>query len=70
MLVHDKEGTGLKYNQVITGIKHHIKKINDNDKVLFDGVAYNSGFDKIKFLSDDGFTNGKVNIFSITYCCN
>ena len=36
-----------KYDLVFSGIKHHIKKIDDGE------VNFNSDYDKIKFLSDD-----------------
>ena len=36
-----------KYDQVFSGIKHHIKKIDDGE------VNYRDDYDKIKFLSDD-----------------
>ena len=35
------------YDQVFSGIKHHIKKIDDGE------VNYNADYDKIRFLSDD-----------------
>ena len=37
-----------KYDQVFSGIKHHIKKINYNV------CEYEKRYEKIKFLSDDG----------------
>ena len=47
-LTIDKGDSVLKmYDQVFSGIKHHIKKIDDNE------VNYNSDYDKIKFLGDD-----------------
>ena len=36
-----------KYDQVFSGVKYHIGKIDDSE------VNYNSNYDKIKFLSDD-----------------
>ena len=36
-----------KCDQVFSGIKYHIKKIDDNEFV------YNTDYDKIKLLSDD-----------------
>ena len=36
-----------KYDQVFSGIKHHIKKIDDGE------VNYRADYDKIKFSSDD-----------------
>ena len=36
-----------KYDQVFTGIKHHILKIGNTD------VNYNSDYKKLKFLGDD-----------------
>ena len=45
-LTIDKGDSVLKkYDQVFSGIKHHIKKIDGIE------VNYNSGCDKIKFLS-------------------
>ena len=47
-LTIDKGDSVLKkYDQVFSGIKHHIKKIDDNE------VNFNTDYDKIKFLSDD-----------------
>ena len=43
-----------KYDQVFAGIKHHIKKIDNT------GINYNSGYEKIKFLSDDSLPLGKL----------
>ena len=42
-----------KYNQVFNGIKHHIKKINDNDN------EYEKYYMKIKFNTDDDIPSGK-----------
>ena len=36
-----------KYDQVFSGTKHHIKKIDDGE------VNYSADYDKIKLLSDD-----------------
>ena len=36
-----------KYDQVFSGIKHHIEKVDNVD------VNYNTDYEKIKFLSDD-----------------
>ena len=36
-----------KHDQVFSGIKHHIKKIDDGE------VNYCADYDKIKYLSDD-----------------
>ena len=57
LLVNDKEDSVLKYNQVFAGIKHHIKKINDN------GVIYDFVFDKIKFSTYDNLPSGKFIYF-------
>ena len=47
-LTIDKGDSVLKkYDQVFSGIKHHIKKIDAGE------VNYNADYDKIKFLSDD-----------------
>ena len=46
-LTIDKGDSVLKkYDQVFSGIKHHIEKVDNVD------VNYNTGYDKIKFLSD------------------
>ena len=58
LLVNDKEGAVLKYNQVFVDIKHHIEKINEN------GVIYDFGFDKIKFSTYDNLPSGKFIYFS------
>ena len=46
-----------KYDQVFAGIKHHIKKIDDEK------VNFNSDYDKIKFLTDDSLPLGKLIFF-------
>ena len=46
-----------KYDQVFSGIKHHIKKIDYNE------VNYNTDYDKIKFLSDDSLPLNKLIYF-------
>ena len=48
-----------KYDQVFSGIKHHIKKIGNAD------VNYNSDYEKIKFLSDDLLPLDKLIYFPI-----
>ena len=63
-LTIDKGDTGnlldsvlKKYNQVFSGIKFHIKKINGEE------VVYDSDFDKIKFLTDVSLPLGKFIYF-------
>ena len=46
-----------KYDQVFAGIKHHIKKISDEE------VNFNSDYDKIKFLTDDSLPLGRLIYF-------
>ena len=47
-LIIDKGGSVLKkYGQVLSGTKHHIKKIDDSE------VVYSTDHMKIKFLRDD-----------------
>ena len=54
----DKGDSVLKnYDQVFTGIKHHIKNIDNTD------VNYNSDYEKIKFLSDDSLPLDKLIYF-------
>ena len=48
-----------KYDQVFAGIKHHIKKISDEE------VNFNSDYDKIKFLADNSLPLGKLIYFPI-----
>ena len=47
-----------KYNQVLNGIKYHIKKINDNKD-----SEYEKNYMKIKFNTDDGIRLNKVLYF-------
>ena len=54
----DKGDAALKkYDQVFSGIKYHIGKISGEE------VVYNSSFDKIKFLTDDSLSLGKLIYF-------
>ena len=46
-----------KYDQVFSGIKHHIKKIDDGE------VNYSADYDKIKSLSDDSLPLNKLIYF-------
>ena len=46
-----------KYDQVFSGIKQHIKKIDNIE------VDFNNDFDKIKFLSDDSLPLNKLIYF-------
>ena len=48
-----------KWNQVFDSIKHHIKKISNEE------VNFNDGFNKIKFISDDSLRLDKL-IYSPT----
>ena len=58
LLTIDKGDSVLKrYDQVFSGIKHHIKKIDDKE------VSYNNDYDKIKFLSDDSLPLNKLIYF-------
>ena len=47
MTIDKRDSVLKKYDQVFSGIKHHIKKIDNSE------VNYNAGYDEIKFLSDD-----------------
>ena len=47
-----------KYDQVFSGIKYHIGKIDDGE------VNFNSDYDKIKFFSDDSLPLNKFIYFS------
>ena len=58
ILTIDKGDSVLKrYDQVFSGINHHIKKIDDKE------VNYNNEYDKIKFLSDDSLPLNKLIYF-------
>ena len=46
-----------KYEQVSAGTKFHIRKISDEE------VNFNSDYDKIKFLTDDSLSLGKLIYF-------
>ena len=48
-----------KYNQVFSGLKHHIEEI----KFGSEKIVYDSDFDKIKFLSDDALPLKKLIYF-------
>ena len=57
-LTIDKGDSVLKkYDQVFSEIKHHIKKISDED------VNFNSDYDKINFLSKDSLPLNKLIYF-------
>ena len=57
-LIIDKGDSVLKkYDQVFSGIKYHMSKIDDNE------VIYSTGYDKIKFLSDDSLPLNKLIYF-------
>ena len=53
----DKGELFNKWDQVLNGIKYHIEKIS-SEKVYFD-----SGFDKIRFVTDDLLPLGKLIYF-------
>ena len=56
--VIDKGDSVLKkYDQVFSGIKHHIKNIDNKE------VNFNSDYDKIKFLSEDSLPLSKLIYF-------
>ena len=66
-LTIDKGDSVLKkYDQVLSGIKHYIKKIDVSE------VVYNTDHDKIKFLSDYSIPLNKLiyfpTIIVITRC--
>ena len=46
-----------KYDQVFSGIKHHIKKIDNKE------VNFNSDYDDIKFLTKDSIPLNKLIYF-------
>ena len=54
----DKGDSALKkYDQVFSGIKHHIKNIDDSE------IDYNADFGKIKFLREDSLPLNKLIYF-------
>ena len=57
--VDKRDAVLKKYDQVFSGIKYHISKIDDGE------VVYDSDYDKIKFLSDDSLPLGKLIYFPI-----
>ena len=46
-----------KWNQIFSGIKYHIGKINDDE------VNFNSDYDKMKFVTNDSLPLGKLIYF-------
>ena len=46
-----------KYDQVFSGIKHHIGNVSGEE------IVYDSDYDKIKFLTDGSLTLGKLIYF-------
>ena len=56
-LTIDKGVSVFKYDQVFSGIKHHIKKIDDGK------VNYSADYDEIKFLSEDSLALNKLIYF-------
>ena len=53
----DKGNVLNKWNQIFSGIKYHIEKIDDS------AFVYESDFAKIKFLTDDSLPLGKLIYF-------
>ena len=64
-LTIDKGDSVLKkYNQVLSGIKHHIEKISGNEfDNKFPEVIYDKEYDKIKFLTDDSLPLNRLIYF-------
>ena len=64
-LTIDKGDSALKkYDKLFSGIKHHIKKINDSEfDNKFSEVVYNTDHNKIKFLSDHSIPLNKLIYF-------
>ena len=57
-LTIDKGDSVLKkYDQIFSGMKHHINRIDDHE------VVYNTDYDKIKFLTDDSIPLNKLIYF-------
>ena len=56
--IHKGDAVLKKYDRVFSGIKHHIKKIDDGE------VNYSAEYDKIKFLSVDLLPLNKLIYFS------
>ena len=46
-----------KWNQVVDSIKHHVKKISNEE------VNFNDGFNKIEFISNDSLRLDKLIYF-------
>ena len=60
-----------KYDQVFSGIKHHIKKIEFGNKFTDNvEVNYNTDYNKTKFLSYDSLPLNKLIYFPTLNCCN
>ena len=53
----DKGDVLNKWNQIFSGIKHHIEKISGEE------VVYDNDFEKIKFLTNDSLPLGKLIYF-------
>ena len=61
-LTIDKSDSVLKkYDQVFSGIKHHINKTDDSE------VVYNTNYDKIKFSCDDSIPLNKLIYYPQVY---
>ena len=67
-LTIDKGDSVLKkYDQVFSGIKHHISKIDDSEfGNKFPELAYDSNYDKIKFLTDNSLPLNKLIYLTLT----
>ena len=58
------DGALKKYDQVYSGIKHHLGEIEFGNKFPGDEkVNFNSGYDKINFLTDDSLPLNKLMYF-------
>ena len=53
----DKGDVLNKWNQVFSGIKHHIEKISGEE------VVYDSDYDNIRFVTNDSLPLGKLIYF-------
>ena len=58
LTIHKGDSVLKKYDQLFSGIKHHIKTIDVGE------VNYSADYDKIKFLSDDLLPFNKLIYFT------
>ena len=65
MTIDEEDSVLKKYDQVFSGIKHHIKKIDAEFGNKFPEVNFNSDYDKIKFLSGNLLPLNKLIYFPI-----